>query len=117
VRPRLAQKAWNVPVRWAIHNARTLRTSGCFQRMPDDLLARPLHRAGSHRQPSAPGLLVLDPGPVVLHISDQLGQGMVESRFPGPYLLERPQDLPDAIREEPPEFLLPQALAPAGLLG
>ena len=38
--PRLAQRAWRVALRWAIRNARTLRTPGGCQRMPARLNRR-----------------------------------------------------------------------------
>src|SRR2546427_1797775 len=72
----------------------------------DDMLARPLHRAGADGEPGIPGLLVPDPGSVPLHIANQLDQRVADGLLPWPQALERPEDLPHTVHEERPHFLL-----------
>ena len=100
------KKAWRLPAH-----------AGALEATLNDMLARPLHRTGSHRKPTVPGFLVADPGPVVLHIADQLGQRGADSFFPGPQPLERTQDLPNAVRQQRADFLLHPRFGPRRVVG
>src|SRR5215831_13518694 len=100
------EKAWQLPA-----HPRTLEAT------LNDMLARALHRPGPHSQPTLPGLLVPEAGPVALDVADQLGERVADGLFPGPHALERTQDLPDAVREQRPDFLVHPCLGPRRVIG
>jgi hypothetical protein len=100
------KKAWLLPAH-----------AGSLEATLNDMLARPLYRTGSHGEPTVPGFLVPDPGPVVLYIADQLGQRVADGLFPGPHPLEGTQDLPDAVRQQRADFRLHPSLGPRRVVG
>ena len=77
-----------------------------FEPTLNDMFVRALHSTRTYGEPTMPGFLVSDPGPVPLHVAEQLGQRGADGLFPRSYPLERTQDRPDTVREECPHFLL-----------
>ena len=84
-----------------------------FESTLNDMLARALHRSGPHGQPTLPGLLVLDPGPVPRDIADQLGQRLADGLFPRPHALQRTQHIAAAVREQRSGFFVHPGLGVA----
>jgi hypothetical protein len=79
------------------------------------MFAGALHRARPDREPHVPGLSVFYPGPIVLHIPNQLGQRLADGLFPRSPSLDRIQDRSDAIREERLYLLVHPGLGPSGV--